>query len=441
MNKRTIFHSPRLLSDIRRRPLISSMAVSGMVLTLLAIPTMAQVGGTYRVEILISNGVGITEPQQWADALGRAGCNGIRIRAATTGDRVEIRNSGTESRPDLVVNAQLMADGRLRLPDGAHAISDAKRIVESLEKLANPAQATAAAKTDKDKTPTGNSDTATPHPSVREVLFAQPVGFSTLGMNRAEILKRITDGWRRAGVTPDGLEPVLRTLADQEASEKAKREKYLETLNSIRQRQLAGEMLDTQEELAAVYGEAKNSGGKNGVVPNLPEFESVWEAPEMESCAAGTAATYLLRCGGFALDLNGHSDQQTSITVLRSPTPRDATLHPVGLDPAETGVNRRNAFPRLNEPLNVTRLDQVPATRFLANLSKRLELPILIDYAALRAKKLILDQRPVSLPASESTYRGVITEALKPLGLQPILRLDDAGKPFLWITTGYVRIL
>ncbi|MDO4557763.1 MAG: hypothetical protein Q4C47_02225 [Planctomycetia bacterium] len=420
------------------RPLLIRLVV-GLIIYLIL--TTEGNAGSYRVEILTSDRIGITEPQRWAAALGRAGCGAVRIRSTTGNERIEIRNSGTSSDPEIVVVGQILPDGRLRLPGGVHPLSEAGVIVESLEKLAHPTQESEQnTKTEEisQNTKVASSETATSR-TTRDLLFAQPVGFSTTGMEMSEVLRRITDHWRREGLTIHGLDPVLRTMRDQERTEMAKRERYRKAMDDIRQRQLSGEVLDPREELAKIYGEAPGSGksgAQDGVTPDLPRFESLRIAPELERCASGSAVAYLLRCGGFAME---SEETEMAVIPLRIPVQEGSSPHPVGRDP-DSAIRAKKLCPQLDQTLSVTRLDQVRPDRFLANLSGRLELPILVDYAALRAKRTVLDQRPLSLPATESTYRRVIADALKPLGLRAVVRTDDAGNPFLWVTTGYVRI-
>ena len=433
--------------------------------------------GTYRVEILLDEGVGFTEPQAWANAFGKARSGSIQIRQARGNETIEIRNNGTNANPELVIVGRLQADGRLRLPDGTHSLADASTLVAAFEKLANPQllppkeSSTADDQTErarnvrgKDTTSDAAADSAKQanvrggqtSPLSYQTIFAQPVGFATDKMSKSEILQKIAENWKKQGVSIGGLQPILQTIQEQETAETAKRAQFAEAMGDISERRLAGETLDVQEELAKIYGYAPKtrSKGQNGnaeIRAAIPTFQTVWNAPALGSLASGTAVTYLLRSAGFALEIQTDPMLRLEIVPLRLPTPTDQSVHVVGYElSAKTlqnpwlvnklaGKTEKTLVPKLGQNLTIARLDKVPLDSLLANLAKKLELPILIDYAALHAKAIVLDQRPISLPASDSTYRQTINDAIKPLQLRAVLRVDDAGEPFLWITTGFVK--
>ncbi|MDD3470296.1 MAG: hypothetical protein PHE53_10025 [Thermoguttaceae bacterium] len=434
--------------------------------------------GTYRVEILLGDGVGFTEPQAWATAFGNARSGSIRIRQARGDESVEIRNDGTETNPELVIIGRLQADGRLRLPDGTHALSDAATLVAAFEKLAHPelvsngnsvaSEPTSGRTAGNAVENTQNSAAApSPAPSTEAVvgrsvslpylaIFAQPVGFATDKMSKSEILQKIAETWQEKGLTIGGLQPILRVVQEQEAAEIEKRKQFAEVMGKISERRLAGETLDVQEELAKIYGYApgastKGQKGKMEVRAAIPAFETVWNSPVLEPLASGTAVAYLLRSAGFALEVQTNPVFRLEIVPLCLPAPAEQPIHPMGYELSTatfqsswlagklTGKTEKTLAPKFGQKLTISRLDKVPLDSLLTNLSKKIDMPILIDYAALRAKSIVLDQKPVSLPASESTYRQTINDAIKPLQLRAVLRVDDAGKPFLWITTGFVK--
>ncbi len=439
--------------------------------------------GTYRVEILLDDGVGFTEPQAWANAFGKARSGSIQIRQARGNETIEIRNNGTDANPELVIVGRLQADGRLRLPDGTHSLADAATLVATFEKLAHPELSspkeisTADDQTERMGNVRGNTSTSNAsatdattvdsatRTNVRskqvsqlpyQTIFAQPVGFATDKMGKSEVLQKIAENWKKQGVSIGGLQSILQTMQEQETAETEKRAKFAEAMGDISERRLAGETLDVQEELAKIYGYAPKtrSNGQNGnaeIRAAIPTFQTIWNAPNLESLASGTAVTYLLRSAGFALEIQADPTLRLEIVSLRLPAPADQSVHVVGYElSAKTLQNpwvmnkiacktEKTLVPKLGQNLTITRLDKVPLDSLLANLAKKLELPILIDYAALHAKAVVLDQKPVSLPASDSTYRQTINDAIKPLQLRAVLRVDDAGEPFLWITTGFVK--
>ena len=80
-------------------------------------------------------------------------------------------------------------------------------------------------------------------------------------------------------------------------------------------------------------------------------------------------------------------------------------------------------------------LKEVELPRVLAAVREHVPVPILIDHAALAQDKIDLAKIKMSLPAKRSMYDLVLRKVLVPNRLAHEVLVDDAGKPFLWITT------
>jgi len=77
----------------------------------------------------------------------------------------------------------------------------------------------------------------------------------------------------------------------------------------------------------------------------------------------------------------------------------------------------------------------VPVTTVLEAIAKRLKLPVLLDHSALARHGIEPDKKKVNSPQSRTTSNQLLRKVLSQAGLKSEVRLDEAGKPFLWVTT------
>ena len=71
----------------------------------------------------------------------------------------------------------------------------------------------------------------------------------------------------------------------------------------------------------------------------------------------------------------------------------------------------------------------------LAAIQPRVEIPFLNDHNALAKLQVNLETQLVSFPKRRTSYKKVLDVILFQSGLKAVVRTDDAGKPFLWITS------
>ncbi|MGQ9760481.1 MAG: hypothetical protein ACUVQH_01085 [Thermogutta sp.] len=149
---------------------------------------------------------------------------------------------------------------------------------------------------------------------------------------------------------------------------------------------------------------------------------------ELRGLATGTALAYLLRYDGLAMvpqaSISGVTYQ---ITIGHA----KLAAWPVGWAPEDSEAA---AVPRLLESLSVN-IQGVSVKEVLQSVSERLSLPYLIDHPALVRLGIELDKATVKIPQTKTTYSQIIKRSLFQGRLKGEVRCDDAGKPFLWITT------
>lgn len=150
---------------------------------------------------------------------------------------------------------------------------------------------------------------------------------------------------------------------------------------------------------------------------------------ELKGVAAGTALAYILRPAGFAL-VPRPAAGGYQLHVMAA---RDAEeIWPVGL-PAED--KRRQVLPVLSEVIEVEIEKGTQLTAALSAIQGRLKVPFLADHNALAAEGIDITSATVQLPARKLNYSIILRTLLGQARLVYEVRTDEAGAPFIWITT------
>jgi hypothetical protein len=148
----------------------------------------------------------------------------------------------------------------------------------------------------------------------------------------------------------------------------------------------------------------------------------------LDGLSCGTALAYALRSAGYGLAPHATGDQLGYAVVEVRGT---VEVWPVGWPAEKPG---QQGLPALFEFLNVN-VQNVPASRALDAIAKRLKTPVLIDHRALARYGIDPDKTMVSLPRSRTTYSLALRKLLGKAGLKFEVRYDEAGRPLLWITS------
>ena len=150
-------------------------------------------------------------------------------------------------------------------------------------------------------------------------------------------------------------------------------------------------------------------------------------ADELQGISAGTSLAAVLRPLGLALV--PQKDNRRQIVWAVTDARKAAELWPVGWPSKEKA---RETVPMLFEFLQVD-IQRQPLLNVLQELEKRLEIPILFDHIGLAAEGIDPATVIVSMPASRTFYKRIVDRLLIPQKLNSEIRLDEAGKPFMWI--------
>jgi hypothetical protein len=152
-------------------------------------------------------------------------------------------------------------------------------------------------------------------------------------------------------------------------------------------------------------------------------------AEELSGISCGTALAYLLRPAGLGLVPRARGRDDVEYRVVASKQGVD--VWPVGW-PSEKPLPQ--LLPAMYESFNAN-IQDVPVTTVLEAIGKRLKLPFLLDHNALARHGIEPDKKKVNSPQSRTTSNQLLRKVLSQAGLKSEVRLDEAGKPFLWVTT------
>lgn len=149
---------------------------------------------------------------------------------------------------------------------------------------------------------------------------------------------------------------------------------------------------------------------------------------ELTGLAVGTVLVAMLRPAGLALV--PQVDDRQQIQYLIAASRQGLEVWPLGWPPEKKGSE---LVPSMFELISVE-IDGIALSQVLDVISQRIETPLLFDRQALARSGIQLDKIRVSMPARQSTYEGTLRHTLFQARLKHELRVDDAGKPLIWIT-------
>ncbi len=152
-------------------------------------------------------------------------------------------------------------------------------------------------------------------------------------------------------------------------------------------------------------------------------------ADELQGLSAGTAMVAALRPLGLVMMPQKQADGTIKLWI--TDVRRASESWPVGW-PSDKPP--RDTAPKLLEFLKVE-IKDTPLAEALATISARLDLPLLFDHNALARHKIDPAQVKVSLPLERMYYQGILDRLLNQAQLKSELRIDEAERPFLWIST------
>jgi hypothetical protein len=150
-------------------------------------------------------------------------------------------------------------------------------------------------------------------------------------------------------------------------------------------------------------------------------------ADELQGLSSGTSLAAILRPLGLVM----FPEKSGAEIRLRITSSRDAKEHwPIGWPPKS---NPSETLPDLFKFLNVE-IENTPLSEALTAIAGRVKAPLLLDHNALARGETNLATK-VTLPKSNTYYSRALDRLLSQARLKYDLRVDEAEKPFLWVTT------
>jgi hypothetical protein len=153
-------------------------------------------------------------------------------------------------------------------------------------------------------------------------------------------------------------------------------------------------------------------------------------AEELSGLSCGTALACILRPAGFCL-VPRDAGSRTSLAVVKARP--ELEVWPVGWE-AQNQPSGKRVLPMMSESLNVN-IQNFPAAKAINAIAERVKAPVLIDHNALARHGIDPATVTVSLPQGRMTYDQALRRLLFQAKLKFEVRVDEGGKPFLWITT------
>jgi hypothetical protein len=149
---------------------------------------------------------------------------------------------------------------------------------------------------------------------------------------------------------------------------------------------------------------------------------------ELQGLSSGTALAATLRPLGLVA---AAQRKQGEVSLRIAAASEVEEFWPVGWPPSQPPVR---TAPTLFEYTDVEIVD-VSLQRALNAIQERIKLPLLLDHSALARQQVDLEAKQISFPEQHTFYKRVLDNLLFQARLTSDLRVDDAGKPFLWITS------
>jgi hypothetical protein len=154
---------------------------------------------------------------------------------------------------------------------------------------------------------------------------------------------------------------------------------------------------------------------------------------DLSGLSCGTALACILRPIGFAMlprPANGHpAGGGVSYTAVKARLGQE--VWPIGWPPEKP---QGEVLPALFEMRNVN-VQNVPASRVMEAIGSQVHVAILWDHNAMARHGVEPAKTNVSLPQQRTSYSLALRKLLFQARLKFEIRVDEAGTPFLWVST------
>jgi hypothetical protein len=152
---------------------------------------------------------------------------------------------------------------------------------------------------------------------------------------------------------------------------------------------------------------------------------------QLRGFSHGTALAMLLSQYGLGFRPNRTPGGRLELVGLRLEDGQ--TLWPLGWDVPE-GTYPANIAPKLFQQTQVDLKDQ-KLLDVLEAIADRTGTPVRVDFASIASRDLDLDKILVGASGQHMTWSRLLTNITSPSLLTPQIRIDEAKRPFVWVTS------
>ncbi len=152
--------------------------------------------------------------------------------------------------------------------------------------------------------------------------------------------------------------------------------------------------------------------------------------PDVTGMAKGTALAILLKSHGLVFVPQRLPD--SSIVLKIEASSKEEKGWPVGWDLETIGLKRLETAPDLFR-MKLIKIVDTPLTELASQASTESKVPVLIDRHALASEQIDPDALMINIPEKRTAWAMALGTATTPHRLQSNLKIDEAGKPFVWI--------
>ncbi len=150
---------------------------------------------------------------------------------------------------------------------------------------------------------------------------------------------------------------------------------------------------------------------------------------ELSSIPFGTSLAYVLHSAGYRL-VPFASNKRVELAAAKA---KDAPVE-YWLIGRPTEKPLGEILPGMVEFRNVN-VENATVPQVLKAIGEKIKAPILYDYPAMAKNGVDLGAAKLNFPRERTTYGTALRKMLFKVGLKYEVRLDEADRPFLWITT------
>lgn len=149
---------------------------------------------------------------------------------------------------------------------------------------------------------------------------------------------------------------------------------------------------------------------------------------ELNGLSSGTALAATLRPLGLIWRPAKRGDGKVILAIKEVGVSEESW--PVGWPITDTPFS---VAPKLFESINVE-IKDTSLSKAIDALQPRIDLPFLFDHNSMARQRVDLE-KPINFPPKRASHKRILDQVFFQAGLASELRIDEAEKPFLWIST------